>query len=79
MSRLAKVLEENNTPTLSQEITGSAAASLIASSPYEPSDVVGFDLVEANRLGVNKGSLVTIAPSDTGMFKSIIVSEILRD
>ena len=60
MSRLAKVLEENNTPTLSQEITGSTATSLIASLPYEPSDIVRFDLVKANRLGVNKGSLVTI-------------------
>jgi len=48
------------------DLSGADAAKLVTSSPFEPYDVVGFNAVEANRLGVQEGRLVTITPDDTG-------------
>lgn len=39
---------------------------MIASSPHEPYDVVGFDTVEATRLKVTHNSIVNMVPDDTG-------------
>lgn len=49
------------------KITGGEAAKLIGSSPSEDLNVVGFEAVEARRLGVKRGDSVLIAPRDTGM------------
>jgi hypothetical protein len=51
------------TPT---KITGTDAAELIISSTFESYDVVGFDFVQATKLGVKAGDTVAIAPDDTG-------------
>jgi hypothetical protein len=69
MLRMANLLAAKATSTLSQAIAGVAAAKLIGSSPYESPDIVGFDLVEANRLGVTAGVPVAITPTDTGRLK----------
>jgi hypothetical protein len=48
------------------DLTGAEAAQTITASLHEPYDVVGFNTVEANRLGVEEGQRVAIAPDDTG-------------
>jgi hypothetical protein len=45
-------------------LTADAAAALISSSSFE--EYAGFDEVEADRLGVKLGQIVSIAPDDTG-------------
>jgi len=47
-------------------LSGADAAQMIASSPHEPYDVVGFDTVEATRLKVTHNSIVSMVPDDTG-------------
>ena len=47
-------------------MSGDDAARLIISSTYEPYDVVGFDEIEAKRLGMQAGRRVAIAPDDSG-------------
>jgi len=42
------------------------AAEKIVASDYESYDVVGFDKVEATRLGVSIGDIVQVAPEDSG-------------
>lgn len=48
-------------------ISGARAAEIIASSsaPEDPS-IVGFDAVEAARLGIERGQVVSVTPSDNG-------------
>lgn len=48
------------------KISGDEAAKLICSSSHESYDVVGFDVVEAKRLGAQLGAVVAIAPEDSG-------------
>lgn len=48
------------------KVTGEDAARRIAAAPFQPYDVVGFDQVEARRLGLSAGDAVSIAPDDTG-------------
>jgi len=48
------------------DISGDQAAKLIGSSSYEPYDVIGFDQIEAKRLGVQAGESVAVAPDDSG-------------
>lgn len=50
-----------------RNIGGLEAAAKIVSSAYEPYDVVGFDTVEASRLGVELGDTVLVVPEDTGV------------
>ena len=66
MNRLSELLAEKKKSSTPAVIKGDDAARLIASSPFEPHDVVGFDQVEAKRLGVSVGSTVKVAPVDTG-------------
>lgn len=47
-------------------LSGADAAQMIASSPHEPYDVVGFDAIEATRLNVTHNSIVNMVPDDTG-------------
>ncbi|KAG7096997.1 hypothetical protein E1B28_004392 [Marasmius oreades] len=58
---LARAKEEYNP----QRIDGADAAKSIASAPFEPYDVVGFDDVEGSRLGVKAGQTVAIIADDT--------------
>jgi len=48
------------------EISGDEATKLISSSTYEPYDFVGFDEIEAKRLGMQARQLIAIAPDDSG-------------
>ncbi|KIK65304.1 hypothetical protein GYMLUDRAFT_70421 [Collybiopsis luxurians FD-317 M1] len=43
------------------------AANLIANSPYEPYEVVGFNTAEAARLNLALGQIVSVAPDDAGL------------
>ncbi|THV08599.1 hypothetical protein K435DRAFT_825045 [Dendrothele bispora CBS 962.96] len=47
-------------------ISGKDAAKMIASSPCEPYDIVGFDRIEAQRLGLSASQMVSMIPDDTG-------------
>lgn len=51
-----------------QEISGSQAAEVITFADHEPLEVVGFDELEAERLGVKKRMEVKVTPDDTGEF-----------
>ncbi|KAF5331708.1 hypothetical protein D9611_007708 [Ephemerocybe angulata] len=48
------------------KISGAEAGKIIASSDYESYSVVGFDTEEAQRLRLQLGDTVRIAPTDTG-------------
>ena len=72
-----KYLEDSKDAAPFTDITGLDAAKLVASSPFEPYDVVSFDIVEARRLGVQEGSWVAVTPDDTG--GSIFVQKIQLD
>ncbi|TFK43570.1 hypothetical protein BDQ12DRAFT_731573 [Crucibulum laeve] len=47
-------------------IKANNAADIIVSAPYEAYDFVGFDVVEAERLGLKAGDQIQVAPDDTG-------------
>ncbi|KAF7301626.1 hypothetical protein MIND_00728100 [Mycena indigotica] len=49
-----------------QKIPASDAASRILSAEFEPLDVVGFDTLEATRLGLKLGMQVALSPEDNG-------------
>ena len=65
---MGSVIKAKNTPPIFKDISGTEAAKLILASPFESYDVVGFDVLEANRLNVKHNTLVSIAPEDTGVF-----------
>ncbi|KAJ3510619.1 hypothetical protein NLJ89_g4566 [Agrocybe chaxingu] len=48
------------------KLHGADAASRIVSGSHESYDIVGFEALEASRLGVKLGDIVQIAPEDTG-------------
>ncbi|KAH9483057.1 hypothetical protein JR316_0005157 [Psilocybe cubensis] len=54
------------TQTPPSKLSGETAARKIVSAPHEPYDVVGFDTIEATRLGVGLGDTVQVAPDDYG-------------
>lgn len=49
------------------KINGEEAAKSIGSSSHASYEIVGFDEVEAKRLGVEAGKSVAITPDDSGM------------
>lgn len=49
-----------------EKIKGNAAAKIICEAPAEDANVVGFDKVEAERLGLQSGHQVSVAPTDEG-------------
>lgn len=51
-------------------IPGDEAARIIAQASHEPDDIVGFDKITAERLGVSEGMKVGVTPIDSG--KSLI-------
>lgn len=56
--------KKQSTPTTLDHLE---AARTITSSPYDDANI-GIDAVEAERLQVKTGDLVSIAPTDTGEF-----------
>jgi glutathione S-transferase len=66
MDRLSQFIERKKTTVSHTILKGDEAARVIASSQFEPYDVVGFDEVEAKRLGLRFGSVVGVSPTDTG-------------
>ena len=50
-------------------LSGERAAALITSSVSVDLNVVGFDAVEASRLKVKLGDVVSAAPADNGTFR----------
>lgn len=55
------------------KIDGLAAANKIVASNHESYDVVGFDTVEAARLGVALGDALSIAPEDSGRICRLLI------
>ncbi|KAJ3801598.1 hypothetical protein GGU11DRAFT_717396 [Lentinula aff. detonsa] len=47
-------------------LAGPDAANMIANSPHEPYDVVGFDTAEATRVNVSKGQMIDVVPDESG-------------
>jgi glutathione S-transferase len=68
ISRVTEFLKQKKAggSAATSEMSGDQAAGLIGSSTYEPYNVVGFDEIEAKRLGVLARQLVAIAPDDSG-------------
>ncbi|KAE9410458.1 hypothetical protein BT96DRAFT_953057 [Gymnopus androsaceus JB14] len=64
MDKFLKAAQKNFSSP--KALSGADAARLIANSPHEPYDVVGFNADEAKRLKVVQGQMVTIIPDDTG-------------
>ena len=57
-------------------ISGEEAAKMIVSAPFHPYDV-GINEVEAARLGIKAGSVVSVAPVDTGILFATIICTFL--
>ncbi|KAJ7179992.1 hypothetical protein C8R43DRAFT_971342 [Mycena crocata] len=53
------------------KITGKEAAASIVAAPYEPYVVVGFDAIEAARLGLNVGDEISVASDQGRKFPTI--------
>ncbi|KAJ4478026.1 hypothetical protein J3R30DRAFT_3478351 [Lentinula aciculospora] len=67
LDRLNKFIETTRKDFPSRiALTGPDAANLIANSPYEPYDVVGFNAPEAARVNIVEGQMVNVVPDDTG-------------
>ncbi|KAL0577734.1 hypothetical protein V5O48_004283, partial [Marasmius crinis-equi] len=64
-SRLSQALERTRQDHQPKRINASDAARSISSSPFEPYHVVGFDELEADRLGLKAGQTIAIIPDDT--------------
>lgn len=62
-SRLQLLKSSLLKPTL---LKGAEAADAIIRAAHEAYDVAGFDEVEAQRLGVQRGFTVKVAPEDSG-------------
>lgn len=60
--------EASHKPVL-EGLSGERAADLITSSVSADVNVIGFDELEASRLKVKLGDLVSVAPSDNGMLR----------
>ncbi|ESK97607.1 glutathione s-transferase [Moniliophthora roreri MCA 2997] len=66
LDRLSSRISEANKKNAPQRISGDEAAKLIASAPFEPYNVVGFDSTEAQRLGLQSGQTISVTPDDNG-------------
>ncbi|KAF8915912.1 hypothetical protein CPB85DRAFT_1292377 [Mucidula mucida] len=66
LSRTTEYLSNLKSTLSVTKITGDEAAKRIASGTHEDYFVVGFDLVEAMRLGLKDGEIVQVTPDDTG-------------
>ncbi|KAH9948342.1 hypothetical protein B0H21DRAFT_805801 [Amylocystis lapponica] len=72
LSRMSAYLDyQQKTRAAFETLTGGEAAEMIISSPYEDSGVVGFDNLEAGRLGVKMGDVVSVVPRDTGKVATV--------
>ena len=50
-----------------ETISGSRAAEMITTGSFEDTSIVGFDEVEAGRLGVKLHQVVSVTPDDNGL------------
>lgn len=57
---------KKNTQTAPRKLKGTDAADLITSLPHESLSVVGFNTMEAERLGLRQGDEIQVFPEDTG-------------
>ncbi|KAK1224388.1 hypothetical protein PQX77_012684 [Marasmius sp. AFHP31] len=65
LAHLSQTLDKAKKEQGPQRINGTEAARSIASRPFEPYHIVGFDELEAGRLGLKSGQVVAIIPDDT--------------
>lgn len=63
MSKYLQATSNTDIPAF-QKIDGHDAAQIIMSASFN--DDVGFDTVEAQRLGLELGQMISVAPDDTG-------------
>lgn len=70
LTRFLKLRKEQLIPGTT-EITGEAAAKIIAESCGQQPLDVRIDIAEAERLGVRHSALVSVIPSDNGIHISI--------
>ncbi|KAF9055110.1 hypothetical protein BDZ89DRAFT_1106980 [Hymenopellis radicata] len=66
LARMSEYLDSGKSTLSVSKIKGDEAARRIASAAREDYSVLGFDLVEAMRLGLKEGDIVQVAPNDTG-------------
>lgn len=67
LDRVSALLKEKKQAQgASSVLSGASAADVIFASSPEAQSVVGFDQVEAQRIKVNVGNVVSVAPVDTG-------------
>lgn len=55
-----------------ENISGEEGAKFICSSPHQDPTVTGFDEIEASRLKVALGEIVSVSPSDNGAPRSLV-------
>ncbi|GJJ08252.1 hypothetical protein Clacol_002462 [Clathrus columnatus] len=69
LDRLENILKSKRSasPSLLSKVSGEEAAKEILSSEFEDLSYVGFDEVDAKRLGLTREMLVAICPDDTGL------------
>ncbi|KAK7049553.1 hypothetical protein VNI00_005584 [Paramarasmius palmivorus] len=70
LDRLSTRLAKEKKKQEPKRINGEEAAKVIASAPFEPYNIVGFDKTEANRLNLQLGQTVSVTPDDTGRSKA---------
>jgi hypothetical protein len=63
--------KEKNNQATPRRLQGADAGDLMASSSHESLSVVGFNTLEADRLGLKMGDMVKVAPEDTGKCRPI--------
>jgi formylmethanofuran dehydrogenase subunit D len=66
LARVTAFLESKKNDVIPGLLDGNSAAEQIACSAYEPLSIVGFNTTEAERLGVQEGDEIKVAPEDTG-------------
>ena len=72
LDAIVKAKQQASPPPLTK-ISGTDAAKEILASPFLDISGVGFDGVEAKRLGVGLGLRISVRPEDTGEFRVLIL------
>jgi len=71
LERTTAYLQEFVDSSTFRHFTGMEAANIVASSKEEDLAIIGFNSVEAGRLGLQLGDLVSVEPEDTGRVPTI--------
>lgn len=66
--------KEKNNQAIPRKLQGADAGNLVASSSHESLSIVGFNTLDADRLGLKKGDMVQVAPEDTGKTPSHLLA-----